>query len=68
MTGREVLRVVRRRGCEVTAGKGSHHKVKCPGGCATVVAVHQGQDIPRGTLRAIIRHLQACLGDDWHLG
>lgn len=65
MTGREIIRIIKRRGCEVTPGKGSHRKVKCPGGCATVVSMHTG-DIATGTLRDIVKKLEPCLGADWH--
>ncbi len=64
MTARELLRIVKRRGCTVKPGKGGHMKVQC-GRCATVVAVHPG-DIPKGTLRGIVSDLEPCLGKDWH--
>ena len=64
MTTDEVLRVVRRRGCEVLPAKGSHRKVRC-GKCATIVAIHKG-DIPMGTLRSIVCALEPCLGKHWH--
>lgn len=64
MTADELMRIVRRRGCEVLPGKGSHRKVRC-GKCATIVAMHKGE-IPIGTLRSMIRALEPCLGKDWH--
>ncbi|MCA1845108.1 MAG: type II toxin-antitoxin system HicA family toxin [Actinobacteria bacterium] len=45
--------------------RGSHVIVRCPGGCQTVVPVHAGEDIPTGTLRAIERALEPCLGEGW---
>jgi predicted RNA binding protein YcfA (HicA-like mRNA interferase family) len=65
MTGREVLRIVERRGCERVRQRGSHVIVRCPGGCQTVVPVHRGEDVPTGTLRAIERTLEPCLGKGW---
>jgi predicted RNA binding protein YcfA (HicA-like mRNA interferase family) len=29
------------------------------------VPIHKGEDIPRGTLRAIERDLEPCLGKGW---
>jgi predicted RNA binding protein YcfA (HicA-like mRNA interferase family) len=64
MTGAEVLAIMRRRGCEVVRRRGSHVRVRC-GTCTTTVPVHAGQDLPRGTLRAIERHTEPCLGVGW---
>lgn len=44
--------------------KGSHAIYRTPGGCQTVVPMHAG-DIPAGTLRAIERQLERCLGKGW---
>ena len=66
MSGSEIIRIAKRHGCEVTTGKGSHRKVKCPGGCATVVPVHKGEDLRKGTLHAIVKALEPCLGENWH--
>lgn len=65
MTGREVLRKVEHLGCVRVRQRGSHVVVRCPGGCQTVVPVHPGQDIASGTLRAIERTLEPCLGKGW---
>jgi predicted RNA binding protein YcfA (HicA-like mRNA interferase family) len=64
MTGRELMRILRRRGCEVVRQRGSHVRVRC-GKCQTTVPVHAGEDLPPGTLRAIERDLEACLGKKW---
>lgn len=65
MTGYEVLRLVEAKGCSRLRQRGSHVIVACPGGCQSVVPVHRGQDIPAGTLRAIERALEPCLGRRW---
>ena len=65
VTGREVLKIVLRKGCEKLRQRGSHVMVRCPGGCQSVVPVHGGQDIPPGTLRSIERALEPCLGKGW---
>jgi predicted RNA binding protein YcfA (HicA-like mRNA interferase family) len=60
MTGKELLRALRRRGCEEVRQRGSHVRVRC-GDCQTTVPVHRGEDLPPGTLRAIERDLEPCL-------
>ena len=65
MTGREVLKVVERLGCQRIRQRGSHVIVRCPGGCQSVIPVHRGEDVPTGTLRAIERVLEPCLGKRW---
>ncbi|HEX6548168.1 MAG TPA: type II toxin-antitoxin system HicA family toxin [Candidatus Dormibacteraeota bacterium] len=66
MTGAQVLRLIRRAGCSpgVVRQVGSHLRVEC-GRCRTTVPVHRGQDLPIGTLRAIERDLEPCLGKGW---
>ena len=64
MTGSDILRVLRGYGCEVVRRRGSHVRVSCDG-CQTTVPVHAGQDVPSGTLRAIERDLEPCLGRRW---
>jgi predicted RNA binding protein YcfA (HicA-like mRNA interferase family) len=65
VTGREVLRRAEQHGCSPLRQRGSHVIVRCPGGCQSVIPVHGGQDIPIGTLRAIERALERCLGKGW---
>ncbi len=66
MTGREVLRIVRSHGGKAIRQRGSHVRVRCRcGEYQTTVPVHAGKDIPPGTLRAIERHLEPCLGKGW---
>jgi predicted RNA binding protein YcfA (HicA-like mRNA interferase family) len=64
MTGKEVLRSLMRPGCSVARQRGSHVRVRC-GECQTRVPVHAGKDLPPGTLRAIERDLDPCLGKGW---
>jgi predicted RNA binding protein YcfA (HicA-like mRNA interferase family) len=64
MTGRRLLRQLRSLGCEVIRQRGSHVRVRC-GKCETTVPVHAGEDLPPGTLRAIERDLEPCLGRRW---
>jgi predicted RNA binding protein YcfA (HicA-like mRNA interferase family) len=64
LTGFEVLRRVKRRGCQELRRRGSHAVVWCPGGCQSVVPIHR-EDMALGTLRAIERQLAPCLGEGW---
>lgn len=64
MTGSELIRLLRRHGCEVIRQRGSHVRMRC-GRCQTTVPVHVGADLPPGTLRAIERDLEPCLGRKW---
>jgi len=64
MTGSDILRRLRKLGCVEVRRKGSHVRVEC-GRCATIVPVHAGKDLPPGTLRAIERDLEPCLGKGW---
>ncbi|MDQ5822101.1 MAG: type II toxin-antitoxin system HicA family toxin [Actinomycetota bacterium] len=64
MTGSKLLQRLRRLGCEEVRRRGSHVRIRC-GRCQTTVPVHAGQDLPPGTLRAIERDLEPCLGRKW---
>ncbi len=64
MTGQQVLRRLSELGCEVVRQKGSHVRIRCER-CQTTVPVHRGVDLPPGTLRAIERDLEPCLGKKW---
>jgi predicted RNA binding protein YcfA (HicA-like mRNA interferase family) len=64
LSGTQVLRRLRRLGCQVVRQKGSHVIVGC-GRCTTVVPVHKGRDLPKGTLAAIVRDLEPCIGKEW---
>ncbi|MHB8466531.1 MAG: type II toxin-antitoxin system HicA family toxin [Acidimicrobiales bacterium] len=64
MTARDLLKILRRRGCVQLRQHGSHIVVRC-GKCQTVIPVHAGQDLGSGLLRAIERQLEPCLGKGW---
>ncbi|MBN1610857.1 MAG: type II toxin-antitoxin system HicA family toxin [Polyangiaceae bacterium] len=69
MTVREVIRRLVALGCTKTRQTGSHSRWVTPcGKCRTTVAIHEGHDIARGTLRAIEKDLEPCLGPKWLLG
>lgn len=65
VTGQNVLRKIREAGCKPgqVRQRGSHVRVESDGGrCKTTVPMHRGQDLPAGTIRAIERDLEPCLG------
>jgi predicted RNA binding protein YcfA (HicA-like mRNA interferase family) len=62
MTHRELVAILREKGCEMIRQKGSHQWWKC-GVCNAVVPRHR--EIAPGTLRQIVRLLEPCLGDGW---
>jgi predicted RNA binding protein YcfA (HicA-like mRNA interferase family) len=64
MTARHVLKVILAMGGEIVRQRGSHIRVRC-GGCYTTVPDHGSHDVPPGTLRAIERDLEPCLGKGW---
>lgn len=64
MSGKQVLRRLRALGCVVVRRSGSHVRIRCRD-CQTTVPVHAGLDLPPGTLRAIERDLEPCLGRRW---
>ena len=64
MKARELLEILNAAGCQARQAKGAHIVVEC-GKCRTVVSYHQGKDIATGTLRAIERQLEPCLGKGW---
>ena len=64
MTPRELRKILAALGCDEVRQSGSHLIVRC-GDCQTVVPIHGGRDIPRGTLRSIERALAPCLGEGW---
>lgn len=64
MKAKEILRILRRKGCVELRQKGSHIRIQC-GSCFTVVPVHAGEELGAGLLKAIERDLEPCLGKGW---
>jgi predicted RNA binding protein YcfA (HicA-like mRNA interferase family) len=54
LTGREIIRILRKEGFKVTRTRGSHHIVRHPDGRATVVPVHRGETIGPGLFMKIL--------------
>jgi predicted RNA binding protein YcfA (HicA-like mRNA interferase family) len=55
VTGREVVKALASAGFQQVSSKGSHLKLVHPDGRRTVVPMHGGRDIPRGTVASILR-------------
>lgn len=55
VTGTRLVKALQAAGFAVTSTRGSHHRLKHPDGRATTVLVHAGKDVPKGTLRSILR-------------
>jgi len=55
LTARKVIRVLEAIGFERIRQSGSHATFRHPDGRWTIVSIHPGKTIPRGTLRKILR-------------
>jgi predicted RNA binding protein YcfA (HicA-like mRNA interferase family) len=64
MTARELVRLLRSKGCEMERQRGSHQRWRC-GTCVTTVPVHAGETLGIGLLNKIEADLAPCLGEGW---
>lgn len=64
MTGRELVKHLKKMGCEKLRQRGSHVQMKCFG-CQTTIPLHGNEQIGKGLLAQIERDLAACLGEKW---
>jgi predicted RNA binding protein YcfA (HicA-like mRNA interferase family) len=55
ISGKSLIKALRRAGFEIVRQRGSHVRLRHPDGRVTTVPVHKGQDIGRGLLRKILR-------------
>jgi predicted RNA binding protein YcfA (HicA-like mRNA interferase family) len=55
VSGAELIKALQAAGFDVTSTRGSHYRLKHPDGRATTVPVHAGRDVPKGTLRSVLR-------------
>ena len=55
VTGREVVKALLAVGFQQVSVKGSHFKLAHPDGRRTIVPMHGGRDLPRGTVASILR-------------
>jgi predicted RNA binding protein YcfA (HicA-like mRNA interferase family) len=55
VSGKALIRILEKLGFVVIRTNGSHHRLKHADGRVTTVAVHGNTELPKGTLRKIIR-------------
>jgi len=55
LTGKELIRALKKVGFQVVRVKGSHHRLNHPDGRVTTVPVHSGETIGPGLLGQILR-------------
>lgn len=57
VTGRELIRALKKIGFDVVRVQGSHHRLRHPDGRVTTVPVHAGETIGPGLLSQILRDI-----------
>ena len=62
-SGAQVVKALMQAGFVVIRVKGSHHAMRHPDGRNTSVPVHGSQDLPPGTLRAILRQTELTVAE-----
>ena len=55
LTGKELIKILKKHGFEVSRIRGSHHFLKHSDGRATVVPVHRGESLGPGLLNKILK-------------
>lgn len=63
LTGKDLMRVLRKFGFEVVRIRGSHHFLRHDDGRQTVVPVHAGDTIGAGLLAKILRDCEISRND-----
>jgi predicted RNA binding protein YcfA (HicA-like mRNA interferase family) len=55
VTGKDLIRALKKIGFEVVRTRGSHHRLRHPDGRVTTIPVHAGETIGPGLLGQILR-------------
>ena len=63
LTATRVLAILKRHGFQPIRRSGSHVVLRHPDGRWTTVPMHKGRDLPKGTLRQILRDADLTVGD-----
>jgi predicted RNA binding protein YcfA (HicA-like mRNA interferase family) len=63
LTGKKLIKALKKIGFEVVRSKGSHHFLQHSDGRCTVVPVHTGETTGRGLLAQILRDCEITLED-----
>ena len=58
ISGKELARALERSGFVLKRQSGSHLLFEHPDGRITTVPVHSSKDVPKGTLKAILRDIE----------
>ena len=58
LSGREIIKVLKRMGFQEVRQRGSHVYMRHSDGRTTVVPVHSGRDIGRGLLKKILNEIE----------
>lgn len=53
--GEKIVKALEKQGFTLLRIKGSHHIMRHPDGRGAAVPVHRGRDVPKGTVRNILR-------------
>jgi predicted RNA binding protein YcfA (HicA-like mRNA interferase family) len=61
VTGKHLIKVLKKMGFEVVRTKGSHKFIQHPDGRCTVVPVHSGETIGRGLMAQVMRDCEMTL-------
>ncbi len=54
VSGKDLIKILQKRGFEITRIKGSHHRLKHPNGILTTIPVHKNAPLPKGLLYKVI--------------
>jgi predicted RNA binding protein YcfA (HicA-like mRNA interferase family) len=63
ITGRQLIKALKKLGFEVIRSKGSHHFLRHDDGRCTTIPVHAGETIGRGLFAQIKRDCEISVGD-----
>jgi predicted RNA binding protein YcfA (HicA-like mRNA interferase family) len=63
LRGKELVRLLERRGFEILRTRGSHVFLKRADGRTTTVPVHSGETIGPGLLRSIVRDVELSIDE-----
>jgi len=63
LTGKELIKILKKHGFEVSRIRGSHHFLKHSDGRATVVPVHRGESVGPGLLNKISKDSEVEIKD-----
>ncbi len=54
ISGKDLIKILLKRGFEITRINGFHHRLKHPDGTLTTIPVHKNEPLPKGLLYKII--------------